>query len=169
MEITKTLERQHRELRTLFARVAKKADGPVARRIVETITKNLNAHLEAEETVLYPAVARFMPEELVDFPLDHRDIRQALKPLEVDLFELDDQQMQKAVEKLRKVLESHISTEEERIFPAVRLKMSLLRRKDLDRNYIEDFEMRMKTIPFPFKQVAVKLRGELGTPDRRQG
>jgi iron-sulfur cluster repair protein YtfE (RIC family) len=56
MKATELLKRQHREVKALFGE-AKKAKPTERRRVLDTITEKLRAHMSIEEDIFYPAVA----------------------------------------------------------------------------------------------------------------
>src|SRR3954452_10094014 len=65
MDVTKLLEADHRTVEDLFARIDE-AEGDDRQPLVDELVKALRAHMELEETVVYPAMEPVTGEEAVE-------------------------------------------------------------------------------------------------------
>ena len=66
MDPTKLLETDHRQVEDLFDRIEDGGGGRAARSLVDELTTALIAHMELEESVLYPAMVSVTGHEEVD-------------------------------------------------------------------------------------------------------
>ena len=73
MDVTKMLEADHRQVEALFEQI-EKADGAARQPLLEELGAALKAHMELEETVLYPAMESVVGAEAVEEGVVEHDL-----------------------------------------------------------------------------------------------
>jgi iron-sulfur cluster repair protein YtfE (RIC family) len=118
MDVTRILEADHREAKTLFEKIDK-ADGPDRQPFIDELVTALRAHMELEEAVVYPAMKPVTGEEAVTEANTEHDL--ARKML-LDMVELapDEPGFGAAFDATRAGIEHHVSEEEGEVFPELR-------------------------------------------------
>ncbi|MFI2353040.1 hemerythrin domain-containing protein [Streptomyces sp. NPDC019443] len=118
-DVINELTADHREIDSLFARIQALPTGDSQRRrLADTLTMELVRHAVAEEEHLYPAVRRYVDggDDIADKELsDHGEVERMLKELE-DL-EPGDSRFDTLVAELKRSVTTHVTDEENRLFP----------------------------------------------------
>jgi hemerythrin superfamily protein len=108
------LSAQHREVERLFDQYRAAPDDAVAREICEKLT----LHAEIEEKALYPEMRR-----LVDDGDDLADVAEAehavAKTIVARVYDSPPDDLQPLIAELQRVVTTHVTSEEERLFPAM--------------------------------------------------
>jgi hypothetical protein len=115
-DVVELIERDHRELEEQLAKLAATLDVAV----VAQLGTDVERHLRAEECVLYPVVARELPNGALmagESEDDHAEMRSLVTALRA---EADPDRLAGLVEQLRLSLELHVDTEETEVLPQVR-------------------------------------------------
>lgn len=118
MDPTKLLEADHRSVEDLFAKI-EKAEGDARTPLIEELATSLKAHMELEETTLYPAMEPVTGEETVaEGVKEHELARKALQ----DVLSLapDEPGFGGALEALKAGISHHVEEEEGEVFPKLR-------------------------------------------------
>jgi len=141
MDVTKMLETDHREVEQIFAKL-ERAKGARRQSLVDDLAMSLRAHMELEETVVYPEMEPVTGHEDVQEGVTEHTL--ARKTLE-DVVRLapDDPGFGAALDSLKAGITHHVKEEEQDVFPKVRKDASVL-----------------EAIATPF----IKKRVELGMP-----
>jgi hemerythrin-like domain-containing protein len=117
MDPTKLLEADHRQVEDLFDQI-EAAEGAERRSLVDELTTALLAHMELEETVLYPAMVRVTgEEEVVEGENEHEVARVGLAEM-LDL--VDEPGFGAAREATRAGIAHHVEEEENDLFTELR-------------------------------------------------
>ena len=118
MDVTKMLEADHRTVESLFAKI-QKGEGDARTPLIDELATSLKAHMELEETVLYPAMSGVTGKESVqEANKEHELARKALA--EMLALAPDDPGFGAALEALKAGIEHHVREEEEDVFPKLR-------------------------------------------------
>lgn len=141
MDPTKLLEADHREVEALFERI-EQAEGADRTPLIDELASSLQAHMELEEQVLYPAMAPITGQEPIEEGNNEHEVaRTSLQEL---LGLAPDQPgFGAALEALKAAITHHVEEEEGDVFPELRSEDGFL-----------------EGIVAPF----AKLRRELGLP-----
>lgn len=118
MDPTKMLEADHRDVEDLFARI-KKTEGKERMALIQELSDSLLAHMELEETVLYPAMKPVTGKDDVKEGKTEHDL--ARKTLE-DVMKLapDELGIGGAIDALEAGIAHHVEEEEDEVFPKLR-------------------------------------------------
>ena len=118
MDVTKILEKDHRQVEQLFDRI-EKADGAERRPLIDELVTSLRGHMALEEDVVYPAIESVTGHEAVEEANTEHDL--ARKGLE-DVIRLapDDPGFGAALEAVKACISHHVDEEEDDVFPKVR-------------------------------------------------
>jgi hemerythrin superfamily protein len=141
MDVTKMLEADHGEAKGLFERIDK-TEGADRQPMIDELVTALRGHMQLEEQVLYPKMARVTGDEAVqEANNEHQLARKGLD----DLMSLapDEPGFGAALEAVKAGIEHHVREEENEVFPKLR----------------KDGEI-LDEIATPF----MKTRAELGLP-----
>ena len=117
MKATELLKKQHREVKALFGE-AKKAEPTERRRVLDTITEKLRAHMTIEEDIFYPAVATIgtkKTQEIVPEAYEEHHVV-ALVLDELPDVDVDDVRFEAKVTVLDELIEHHVEEEESDMF-----------------------------------------------------
>jgi hemerythrin-like domain-containing protein len=123
MDPTKLLEADHRHVEDLFDRI-EASEGEERRSLVDELVTALQAHMELEETVLYPAMAPVTgDEEVVEGENEHEVARVGL----AEMLELvDEPGFGAAREATRAGIAHHVEEEENDLFTELRRDATVL-------------------------------------------
>ncbi len=118
MDVTRILEADHREAETLFGRI-EKADGAERQPLIEELATALRAHVELEESVVYPAMGSVTGAEAVtEANTEHELARKALA--EMLALAPDPPGVGAALDATKAGIEHHVNEEEGEVFPELR-------------------------------------------------
>lgn len=118
MDVTKLLEADHRSVEDLFARI-EEAEGEARTPLIHELATSLQAHMELEEAVLYPAAAPVAgAEEVQEGETEHQLARQSL----ASMLELapDEPGFGAALDATKAGIAHHVEDEEGELFPKLR-------------------------------------------------
>ncbi len=142
MDVTKMLEADHRQVEELFSAIE---DAPGAKRqpLIDELATSLRAHMELEESVVYPPMEPVTGKESVqEANTEHELARKALD----EMLQLapDEPGFGAALASLKAGIAHHVEEEEDEVFPKLR----------------KDGARVLEAIATPF----MKKRMELGMP-----
>jgi hemerythrin superfamily protein len=112
------LEADHREVEELFAQI-EKAEGAERQPLIDKLAKSLHAHMELEESVVYPAIEPVTGDESVqEANTEHELARKSLD----DMLRLapDEPGFGAALDATKAGISHHVDEEEHEVFPKVR-------------------------------------------------
>ena len=118
MDVTKMLEHDHREAEKLFSQIDK-AEGADRQPLIDELNAALRAHMELEETVLYPMMEPVTgAEEVQEGNTEHALARDGLDAM----LELapDEPGFGAALEAVKAGIGHHVEEEESDVFPKLR-------------------------------------------------
>ncbi len=119
MKATDLLEKQHRKVEAIFAKLEDKQTAK--RELVEELADNLAAHQVIEEKIFYPAVKKALDDDgrmqVLESFEEHALAKVALMRLLATA--LDEEPFQARVTALKELIEHHVGEEEEDLFPDV--------------------------------------------------
>jgi hemerythrin superfamily protein len=118
MDVTRMIEADHRMVEGLFAQI-EEAKGEKRKALVDELVTAVRAHMELEESVIYPAMAPVTGEKAVEEgTTEHELARKALD----DMVELapDTPGFGAAMEAAKAGIEHHVEDEEKKVFPQLR-------------------------------------------------
>ena len=118
MDPTKLLEADHRQVEELFDRI-QKADGSGRSPLIGELRTALEAHMQLEEEVVYPAMKPVTGQEQVEeAQTEHALARSAL----AEMLNLapDEPGFEAALETTKAAIEHHVKDEEGEVFPTLR-------------------------------------------------
>ena len=120
-ELLDTLEQQHRDVETLFAKLEKAEDAREQQPLVDELAGLLAEHMQIEEMQVYPELTRLDEEMGEEATIEHDLARTGLRQLE--------QMVGKpgfgaAVAMLQAGIEHHVEEEEQEAFPKLRKALS---------------------------------------------
>jgi hemerythrin superfamily protein len=120
MDVTRILEADHRDVEALFRKIDK-AEGSDRTPFIDELVTSLKAHMELEETVVYPAIKPIVgAEPVVEGETEHDLARKAMQ--DVVALAPDEPGFGAALEALKAGIEHHVNEEEDDVFPEVRSK-----------------------------------------------
>jgi hemerythrin superfamily protein len=135
MKATKLLEKQHREVEAIFAKLEKSDEQDTD--LVETLADALAAHMTIEHELFYPA-AREVDADLVQESFEEHAIAEvALKRL---IAADSDESFKARVTALKELIEHHVEEEEEEMFPKVEKALDKASLEQLGERMLERFE-----------------------------
>jgi hemerythrin-like domain-containing protein len=112
------LKADHREAEKLFDKLAESDEGTTRQQLVEELTTKLTAHMELEETIIYPSVRESVGEEdEEEAEVEHGLAREGLKKLN-ELVDVPG--FGAAVEMLRGGIMHHVEEEETELLPELK-------------------------------------------------
>ena len=118
MDPTRMLEADHREAEELFDKIAA-AKGDTRNPLIEKLATALKAHMELEETVVYPAMKPVTGAETVQEGVtEHELARKTLA--EMVALAPDKPGFDGALEAVKAGIEHHVEEEENEVFPKLR-------------------------------------------------
>ena len=120
MDVTKILEADHRTVEELFSKI-EKAKGADRSPFIEELATSLKAHMQLEESVVYPAFENIVGmEPITEGETEHELARKTLA--DVKRLAPDEPGFGAALDALKAGIEHHVKEEEEELFPKVRNK-----------------------------------------------
>ena len=112
------LKADHREAEKLLAKLAESDEGSEREQLVEELTMKLTAHMELEETIIYPSVREAVGEEdEEEAEVEHRLAREGLDKLN-SMMEVPG--FGAAVEMLKGGIMHHVQEEENELLPELK-------------------------------------------------
>jgi hemerythrin-like domain-containing protein len=112
------LKADHREAEKLLDKLAESDEGSTRQQLVEELTTKLTAHMELEETIIYPSVRESVGEEdEEEAEVEHGLARDALQKLN-ELVDVPG--FGAAVEMLRGGIMHHVKEEENELLPELK-------------------------------------------------
>jgi hemerythrin superfamily protein len=142
MDVTRILEADHREAEALFAKI-EKAEGKARQPFIDELTKALLAHMELEESVVYPAMEPVTGHEPVQEGVTEHELgRKGLD--DMNKLAPDEPGFGAALDAVKAGISHHVEEEENDVFPKLR----------------KDGESVLEKMATPF----MKKRMELGLP-----
>jgi hemerythrin superfamily protein len=126
MDFTRLLEADHRQVEDLFDKI-EKAGGEQRRPLIDELTDALQAHMQLEEQVLYPAMGPVTGEEAV---LEANTEHDLARKILADVLALapDEPGFGAALDAAKAGISHHVREEEGEIFPKLRKDASVLGR-----------------------------------------
>ncbi len=133
MDAIDVLMSDHQRVRSLFDQFRSESGQQQKNLLFENIRTDLELHTLAEETVFYPAIAKFEGfKEIVDRSFkDHSEVKQTIS--EISSITDDLSKRTQKVELLIAEVERHVAKEESELFPMVRKAMPRTERERLGR------------------------------------
>ncbi|HBB30553.1 MAG TPA: DNA nickase [Cyanobacteria bacterium UBA8803] len=121
MNIVELIQTEHRKVDTLFMEIEQAKDPQKIQEFFGQLYKDLSAHAEAEQEVVYPALRNFYPEtqELYD---EHSEVKQMLEQMKS--MNPGTSEFKSQVEQLKKAVQDHVREEENDALPKLRQNMS---------------------------------------------
>ena len=116
-DVVDLIERDHRDVEDLFSKFAATHELAVARQLCD----ELERHMRAEEIVVYPVVARELPNGALmagEGEDEHRDARALVDAIRAAGDE--SRHLLRLVEELQLAIELHVDVEESEVLPQVR-------------------------------------------------
>lgn len=150
------LRADHREVEQLLKKLADSEEGPERQAMVEEVTAKLSAHMEMEESLLYPAVAEHVgAEDEEEAEVEHQLAREGLDKLTA-LVEAPG--FGAAVEMLAGGIHHHVREEETELLPELREAMDRPDWLALGDGLIEAKEAAGMPVPEPPRRKSSKRR-----------
>ena len=121
MDALELLKTDHKTVKDLFKKVEASKNDKQQKQLFEEIKMELETHTHIEETVFYPAVAKY--DELKDMVLESLEEHKQVKTLlrEMDNLTEDSEKFEPKLKVLMENVEHHAEEEEEaKMFPKVR-------------------------------------------------
>jgi hemerythrin superfamily protein len=120
MDVTKMLEADHRQVEELFEKI-EKAEGDERRPMIDELVESLRAHMELEETVVYPQMEPVTGHEMVEEGnVEHELGRKGLE--DVVRLAPDEPGFGAALDAVKAGISHHVEEEENEVFPKLRSK-----------------------------------------------
>jgi hemerythrin-like domain-containing protein len=118
MDVTRILEADHREAEALFAKI-EKAEGNARQPFIDELTTALLAHMELEETVVYPAMEPVVGHEPVQEGVTEHELgRKGLA--DMNRLAPDEPGFGAALDAVKAGIQHHVEEEENDVFPKLR-------------------------------------------------
>jgi hemerythrin superfamily protein len=124
-DVIALLERDHREVESLFSQLESTSDPGQRADLLSEITTELTIHAAAEEKHVYPRLRELSEEgsELRDHAIgEHRDMNEHLA--EINQIDPADPRFASVLQQLKESVEHHVEEEEADVFPFLRDKLS---------------------------------------------
>ena len=121
MDALELLKTDHKTVKELFKKIEASKSAKQQKQLFEEIKMELETHTHIEETVFYPAVAKY--DELKDMVLESLEEHKQVKTLlrEMDNLTEDSEKFEPKLKVLMENVEHHAEEEEEaKMFPKVR-------------------------------------------------
>ena len=123
-DVVDELTTDHREIKTLLARIPRARDPQVRRDLADRVITEVVRHAVAEEMYVYPAMSRHLPngeQEAEHDAQEHKEIERTLKELEA--VDAEDPRFLRLIDQLDRQLDHHIEEEERHQFPELRARI----------------------------------------------
>lgn len=145
MNITEIITMDHRKVDTLFTEIENTTDPKKVEEFFGQIYKDLSAHAEAEEEVVYPAVRSYYPDtqDLYDEQAEMKQMLERIKSTSPSSPQFKDM-----VQQLKKAVKDHVQEEESDMFAKLR------------QNFSEEQMQQMST---RFKEAKSKVQQKLAS------
>ncbi|HKP56907.1 MAG TPA: hemerythrin domain-containing protein [Polyangiales bacterium] len=140
MLATRLLEKQHRKVEAIFAKLEKRS-GDVEELLTE-LSNDLAAHMAIEQEIFYPAIQRIDHSLVLESYEEHAIAEVALKRLLSADTETDE--FIARVVTLKELIEHHVKEEEEELFPKVKKALDEDRLGELGAQMQKQFERVVK-------------------------
>jgi hemerythrin superfamily protein len=118
MDVTKMLEADHRLVEDLFAKI-KQAEGSDRQPLIDELATNLRAHMELEESTVYPAMQPVTGAEAVEEGNKEHELARGALAAVLDLAP-DAPGFGAALDACEAGIAHHVEEEEQEIFPELR-------------------------------------------------
>ncbi|MCD8485741.1 MAG: hemerythrin domain-containing protein [Desertifilum sp.] len=121
INITEIITMDHRKVDTLFMEIANSNDPQKLQEYFGQLFKDLTAHAEAEEEIVYPAVRSYYPDtqELYDEQSEMKRMLAEIKALSPSAPEF-----KQKIDQLKNMVQEHVREEENDMFPKLRQNFS---------------------------------------------
>lgn len=120
MDAISLLTKQHRKVEQLFSEIEKDSTQNRSE-LMNDLAKNLIAHMKIEEEIFYPS-SKEIDEKLVEE--SYEEHQKALMILDTILAEeIEEQEVDELLEKLKSAIEHHVKEEEQQLFPKCKAAM----------------------------------------------
>jgi hemerythrin superfamily protein len=118
MDPIRLLKRQHRNVETLFKKVAEAEEAAERRDLLGQIASSLALHMKLEESIFYPAVRELQTKKAEHMVLEAYEEHHVVKLVLAEVPELDpqDERFEAKVTVLRELIEHHVDEEEKVMF-----------------------------------------------------
>ncbi len=125
ISVIDVLKRDHRKIEDLFEKIDQSEDFAKRLETFNEISSELNAHVVAEEEILYPRAARKdeTKAEANRAYNEHDEIRRGIS--KVERIKSAGNEWSSAIKELKKTVEQHVNEEERTFFPKVEKVFSL--------------------------------------------
>lgn len=140
MLATKLLEKQHRKVEGIFAKLEKRSGD--AEKLVTELANDLAGHMAIEQEIFYPAVFGVDHDQVLEAYEEHAIAEVALKRLLSADSESDE--FIARVVTLKELIQHHVKEEEEELFPKVEKEMDEERLEALGAQMQKQFERVVK-------------------------
>jgi iron-sulfur cluster repair protein YtfE (RIC family) len=140
MLATKLLEKQHRKVEAIFAKL--ESDSPDAETLLTELANDLAAHMTIEQEIFYPAIQNIDREQVFESYEEHALAEVALKRLLAA--DPSAEEFKARVTALKELIEHHVKEEEEELFPQVEKELGEEKLKELGTQMHEQFEKVVK-------------------------
>jgi hemerythrin superfamily protein len=120
-DVIELLIDDHQEVAALVEQLLATAEPEARRELADTLIGQLVRHSVAEETIVYPIMARHLPdgEQVVEHDTaEHKQLESIMK--EMEDCSVGDDSFPSLVRRLRDVLQDHVRDEEDEQFPQLR-------------------------------------------------
>lgn len=134
VNITEIIIADHRKVDTLFAEIAGSNDPQKLQEYFGQLFKDLTAHAEAEEQVVYPAVRSYYSDtqELYDEQAEMKVMLSEIKALSPSAPEF-----KQKIDQLKNAVQQHVREEENDMFPKIRQNLSEEQMQQLSKQFKE--------------------------------
>lgn len=121
MNIIEIITQDHRKVDTLFSEIENTSDRKKQEEFFGQIYKDLTAHAEAEEEVVYPAIRSEFPhvQHLYDEQAEMKQLLQQIKSSNAS-----SPQFMEMIQRLKKMVQDHVKDEENNMFSKFRQNMN---------------------------------------------
>jgi iron-sulfur cluster repair protein YtfE (RIC family) len=140
MLATKLLEKQHRKVEAIFAKL--EGGSSDAEELVNELANDLVAHMTIEQEIFYPAIQNVDRKQVFESYEEHALAEFALKRLIAADTESDE--FQARVTALKELIEHHVKEEEKELFPEVEKALDEDKLKELAVQMQEQFDRVVK-------------------------
>lgn len=147
------LEADHKHLKALFKKFEHTDNGKAKGKIVETLLKELMAHMKTEETVVYPELRKVIEEDIMDEADIEHHVAKGLM-YELSIMKAGDDHYDAKVTVLGELIDHHVKEEEGIIFPKAR-KSKKIDPQAITARVIEKKKELMKKIKATFPRVKI--------------
>jgi hemerythrin-like domain-containing protein len=152
------LKADHREVEQLLTKLADTEEGPERTKLVDEVTLKLSAHMEMEESIVYPPVAREVgAEDEEEAEVEHGLAREGLAKL-AELMDMPG--FGAAVEMLKAGIKHHVEEEEHQLLPELKEAIDRDRWLAMGDQIAEAKKAKGLPVPQPPKRRSTKRRAK---------